>query len=139
MTAELVVDTPSAVNPAYNTTLGVIRAAQPRAKSLHYLICAFSGNFTDHSTEAVQISIGAADFPGGAPFWDLADLGAVTATERVFNSTTSVHDVLRADLQALGGYVDARAVWVRCFRRKSNADPPPRPHPLLGVAHQNKT
>ena len=102
--AELVVDTPSPVNPAYNTTFGAIRAAQPRTRTLHYLLCAFSGNFTDHSTETVRIDIGAADFPDGKPFWNLADLDAVAATERVFNSTTSAHDVLRADLEALGGY-----------------------------------
>ena len=57
LAADLVVDTPSSIGPGYNTTLGAIRAAQPGTKMLHYLLCAFSGNYKDHSTENVLVRV----------------------------------------------------------------------------------
>tara|TARA_B110000208_G_scaffold191868_1_gene260632 strand:- start:2554 stop:4665 length:2112 start_codon:yes stop_codon:yes gene_type:complete len=107
--AEMVVDTPCPdADPPYNYTFGVFRMAQPKAKTLHYLLTAFSGDFTDHSTMDITLSITAADFPetsgGNKPFWDLANRSAVAITERVFNRTTCTHDQIRADLDAAGGY-----------------------------------
>jgi hypothetical protein len=110
--AEMVIDTPGPSSSDYNYTIGAFRMAQPKARTLHYLLSVFSGSFTDHSTMDITLRITAADFPleisGGGksplPFWDLANRSAVTITKRVFNRTTCAHDMIRADLDAAGGY-----------------------------------
>ena len=109
--AEMAVDTPGPSSTDYNYTVGAFRMAQPKARTLHYLLSVFSGSFTDHSAVNITLRITAADFPatsgGGkslSPFWDLANRSAVTITERVLNRTTCAHDTIRADLDAAGGY-----------------------------------
>jgi hypothetical protein len=102
--AQMVVDTPSALNPLYNSTFGAIRSAQPKARSLQYLLCAFSGNYTEHSVLDLTLAISAEDFPGAEPYWDLKQVDAVWVTAREFTASTSVHDVIQRDLQAAGGY-----------------------------------
>lgn len=103
--AEMVIDTPGPLAPCYNYTFGALRMAQPKARRLHYLLTAFSGNFTDHTTIDVTLRITAADFPQQmAPFWDLSNRSAVVITERVLNRTTCAHDTVRADLDTAGGH-----------------------------------
>ena len=101
---EMVSDTPSQLDPSYNNTLGAFRAAQPKGRALHYLVCAFSGNYQEHSAVDLTLRISAADFPGSQPFWDLHDTSAVVVSERVYNSSTSAHDAIRNDLAVAGGY-----------------------------------
>ena len=139
--AEMVVDTPNPEDPSNNYTFGAFRMAQPKARTLHYLLTAFSGNFTDHSAMNITLRITAADFPetsgGKTPFWNLANRSAVAITERVFNSTMCAHDTIRADLDAAGGYaaglvneplpvVDAVNQMARAARAASLASRPVR-------------
>lgn len=109
--AEMVVDTPAEGSGAhgqgggaYNYTFGVFRMAQPKARAMHFLLSAFSGNFTDHSALEVKLTLCAGDFPGGEAWWDLSNRSAVAVVERVFNRTTSVHDIIQADLSSAGGF-----------------------------------
>lgn len=88
----------------FNRTFGAFRMAQPKARTLHYLLTAFSGNFTDHSSVGVRILIGADDFPSAKPFWDLHNRSAVSIVQRVFNRTTCAHDTIQADMDAAGGF-----------------------------------
>ena len=102
--AQMVRDSPSAVNPNYNNTFGAIRSAQPKARTLQYLLAAFSGNYTEHSVLDVTLSVSAADFPQGKPYWDLLQPHSSRVTAVVYNASTSVHDAIQRDLEAAGGY-----------------------------------
>ena len=58
---EMVLDTPSQLDPSYNNTLGAFRVAQPKGRALNYLVCAFSGNYQEHSAVDLTLRISAAD------------------------------------------------------------------------------
>ena len=91
-----------------NATVGGWRGADPAAELLSYLLVAHTPDYLQ-APDPVRwsITVTAADFPQQRPFWPLASVGqpgGPAVTVRVLNRTTSVHDVMLADLKRLGGH-----------------------------------
>ena len=91
----------------YNNTVGAWRTANKHKRQLHYLAVVFSSNYTAGldpcETVPVTLRVGAADFPSGAPWWDLAHPGKLDIRARRLNTSNSVHDIIFSDLKAAGG------------------------------------
>ena len=75
--ADCVRDSASQETLHINNTLGAFRTANPKQETLQYLIVAYSSDYTEYSDVVLTLAITNQDFPGGKPFWDLADSSAV--------------------------------------------------------------